>query len=102
MNCSDIRRKLRRAVVIIGLSLSERYVYPIPTVTGVRYHLGMGIPKDTPTRVGWASGILVSALTVYWWFDSLDGSVFESMPIKILSALITCAIGGYLMLINYD
>jgi hypothetical protein len=68
----------------------------------MRYYSCMGIPKDTPTRIGWATGILVSALTVYWWFDSLDGSVFETMPIKILSALITCAIGAYLMLINYD
>jgi hypothetical protein len=66
------------------------------------YTFPMGIPKDTPSRIGWTTGILVSALTVYWWFDSLDGSVFETMPIKILSALITCAIGAYLMLINYD
>jgi hypothetical protein len=68
----------------------------------MRYYWFMGIPKDNPTRFGWASGILVSALTVFWWFDSLDGSVFETMPIKILAAIVTCAIGAYLMLINYD
>jgi hypothetical protein len=92
--------------LIIGLSLSGQFESPVrlshSTPLEMRYYLRMGIPKDTPTRIGWATGILVSALTVFWWFDSLDGSVFESMPIKILAALITCAIGGYLMLINYD
>lgn len=91
---------------IIEPSLSGEIQRPVrlshSTPLEMRYYSGMGIPKDNPTRFGWATGILVSALTVFWWFDSLDGSVFETMPIKILAALITCAIGGYLMLINYD
>ena len=61
----------------------------------------MGIPKNPVSLWSWVAGILTSALMVYWWFDALDGSVFETMPVKLLGALLTCVIGAYLMLINH-
>ena len=61
----------------------------------------MGIPKNPVSLGSWITGILFSALMVYWWFDSIEGTVFSTIPVKLLGALLTCVVGAYLMLINH-